>query len=460
MRLREGLMPEAKGKDRMAAKTGRFRTQLISADVTPISRRARIRMGWSHQWHRVIAVALIGVGVGAGPGSAVACVGDCKDTGTVDIADLIIGVNIALGALPVTDCEVFANQDGKVDIAQLVTGVRNALNGCPLAEIMQVNLASNDLVYDRFTDMIYASVPSRAGAIGNAIASINPHTGAIGKSVFVGSEPGNLAISDDGQFLYVALDGASSIRRFNIATMTPEIEFPLGEAQYFGLRSAGEIKVVPGNAHTIAVSLRYSGTSPAFAGVAIFDDGVKRPKETPDHTGADEMTFSDSPSILYGQDTEDTGADFFVMTLDESGVSITYDSGPYGGPFGEFGAGIQFDGGLIYATSGQVYDPVAMRLVGTFGKSGLVAPDSAAQRVFFLPNDFEANATVSVFDQETFLPVGSFEIPGISGNGFRHSFFRWGRNGLAFGQSPDFSGSGGDKVFLIQTLLASPSSKP
>jgi len=89
--------------------------------------------------------------------------------------------------------------------------------------------------------------------------------------------------------------------------------------------------------------------------------------------------------------------------------------------------------------------------------SGLVVPDSTVRRVFFLNNDFESNITsVRVFDQHTFLSVGGFEIPGGSENGSLigfHGFLRWGENGLAFGQGPDVSGSGGDEVFLIQTPL-------
>src|SRR6266849_1799221 len=81
-----------------------------------------------------------------------------------------------------------------------------------------VSLATNDLVYDPGTRRIYASVPSSAGANGNSITAIDPVTGAIGPSVFIGSEPGKLALSDDGRYLYVALDGAAAVRRFNLAT--------------------------------------------------------------------------------------------------------------------------------------------------------------------------------------------------------------------------------------------------
>src|SRR5688500_2439705 len=52
--------------------------------------------------------------------------------------------------------------------------------------IIEVPLRTNDIVYDRISDRILASVPSSAGARrGNTITPINPYTGALGTSVFV-----------------------------------------------------------------------------------------------------------------------------------------------------------------------------------------------------------------------------------------------------------------------------------
>lgn len=69
-----------------------------------------------------------------------------------------------------------------------------------------LGLPVNDFEFDRHSGKIYPSVPSRAGALGNRIVQIDPKTGALGPSVFVGSEPFNLAVSDDEEFLYVGLD--------------------------------------------------------------------------------------------------------------------------------------------------------------------------------------------------------------------------------------------------------------
>lgn len=67
------------------------------------------------------------------------------------------------------------------------------------AFVRQVPLATKDLVFNPSTQTIYASVPSSAGVGGNSVTTINPTNGVVGSSVFVGSEPGKLALSDDNQ---------------------------------------------------------------------------------------------------------------------------------------------------------------------------------------------------------------------------------------------------------------------
>src|SRR5688572_1666521 len=84
------------------------------------------------------------------------------------------------------------------------------LLGVPAAaDIRQIGLPTRDLIYDRFRHRVYASVPSSGGRLGNSIMAIDPVTGEIGPPIFVGSEPGRLALSADGRYLYVALDGAA-----------------------------------------------------------------------------------------------------------------------------------------------------------------------------------------------------------------------------------------------------------
>src|SRR5438309_319544 len=132
------------------------------------------------------------------------------------------------------------------------------------ADIRQLSLPANDLVYDPGTHGIYATVPSSGGAIGNSVTAIDPETGQIGPSVFIGSEPGRLALSDDGQYLYVGLNGAAAVRRFDLTSQTAGPQFSLGLSPITGPLLPGEIAVAPGHPETIAVAL-------GNGGVAIYD---------------------------------------------------------------------------------------------------------------------------------------------------------------------------------------------
>jgi hypothetical protein len=57
------------------------------------------------------------------------------------------------------------------------------------ANVTVLDLPANDLVWDPFGQVIYASMPSSYGANGNSIAVINPSTGAVTGYFFAGSEP-------------------------------------------------------------------------------------------------------------------------------------------------------------------------------------------------------------------------------------------------------------------------------
>jgi hypothetical protein len=142
--------------------------------------------------------------------------------------------------------------------------------------------------------MLYASVPSSSGSNGNSITAIDPLTTTVGNSVLVGSEPSTLALSDDGKSIYTLLSGAFSIRRFDVTTEIPGIQFSIGLDSSSGRYNAVDLAVAPGNPNLLAVarSSQFGGQ----AGVAAFDNGVQRTKTS---TFSDFMAFSGSASTLY-----------------------------------------------------------------------------------------------------------------------------------------------------------------
>ncbi len=312
--------------------------------------------------------------------------------------------------------------------------------------VRQISLPTNDLVYDQSTQKIYASVPSAAGSIGNSITSIDPVAGSVGNSVFVGSEPTHLAQADDGQTMYVELDGAAAVRRFNIATQTAGQQFPIGFDNFFGVYRLSDLAVAPGNPGLVAVARQHREVSPSEAGVVIFENGVQRPSVGPGHiSGASYLAFSNSPSTLYGAGQSGLS----TMTVDSSGVTVS-STRPFSG-----GTGIVLSGGRIYGSSGEVINPDTGTLVGTFSRSGDFFPSSMAVdvangRVFLLAQQ-GSTAVIRAYDINTFVLLGSVTIQGVQ-QGFSFSIrtlLRWGTNGLAFGTD--------NAVFLVQTALVNSS---
>jgi dipeptidyl aminopeptidase/acylaminoacyl peptidase len=324
-----------------------------------------------------------------------------------------------------------------------------------VVSIKQLQLPTGDLVYDSVTRRIYASVLSAAGAIGNTITPIDPMTATLGASVFVGSEPGKLALSDDNRQLYVALDGAAAVRRFDMNSQTPNLQFSLGNESFRGAYYVEDIEVLPGSPASVAISRMNRERSFRHEGVAIYDDGVQRPTTTADDTRNYAIEFTSSPSTLYGSDGDPTFGGFYTMSITDAGVTVTNARADLAR-----GLGVDMQGdknGLLYSTAGKTVNPVTQTLVGTFDLSAtgiMVAPDSSVGRVYFLTGDrntsFARTLTVRVYDQNTYQSTGSFEIKGVTG--LVTSFIRWGANGLAFATSSN-------QVFILQTSLI-PSSEP
>jgi sugar lactone lactonase YvrE len=312
--------------------------------------------------------------------------------------------------------------------------------------VRKISLKANDVIYSAATNMLYVSVPSAAGSGGNTITSVNPSTGDVGTPVFIGSEPNKLAISDDGNTMYATLDGAFAIRRFEVQTQMPGLQFPVGSDSFHGVYVVNDLAVAPAEPGTVAVVRYYRGTSPPEAGVAIFENGVQRAKTGVGHiAGSDYVAYSAMASKLYGGGSYDG---LRTMTIDATGVaSTTYASN-------SVGARIKLAGGLVYGSAGKVMNPDTGALLGTFSgaASNAFVPDAAAGRVYYLlrENFSSGPLTLKAYDTATFLPVGSQIIPGVTGD--PTTLVRWGANGLAFRTSTG-------EVYAIQTSLI-PSGSP
>jgi hypothetical protein len=290
----------------------------------------------------------------------------------------------------------------------------------------------SDLVYDAVTQRIYAAVRTNPGSV----VPINPLDGALGTPIVVGRNPVKLALSADGQFLYVgfeaAVGGVSEVQRINLTTtQAVDLTIPLGNSQFNGPQFAEDIHVLPGSSTSIAVSLRNFGFSPRHEGVAIYDGAIRRTTMTPGHTGSNVIEFSASAGTLYGYNNGTTEFGFRRMAVAASGVTVTDNYTSFQSPIliNGFNTDIHFGGGFIFSTEGKMIDPIARTVVRTFTLPGtfsnLVVSEPSLNRVFY-----QTSFTIRAFDTGSGTEVGSASVPGMTGN--PASLIRWGAKGLAF----------------------------
>jgi hypothetical protein len=246
-----------------------------------------------------------------------------------------------------------------------------------------VGIANRAIAYDSTRDVLLVAVDASVPTLGNSLIELDPHTGAMGRSVWVGSDPSVIAVSDDGTRAYVGLLGSPVISEIDLVTFNVTRTIALGVAGFFGPRYAEDIETQPGSAEVIAVSMQYQDTTPRHAGVAIIDHGVMRPNLTPGHTGSDRITWSDDPNVIYGYDNESSASRLYRLSVAPSGVSVSATASV----IHEGASDIEHVDGRIQATNGQVVDAGSLQSAGSYSAYGAIEADPAQHKTFFLSGD-------------------------------------------------------------------------
>lgn len=306
------------------------------------------------------------------------------------------------------------------------------------AELRVLSLSVGDLEFDPSRQLIYASLPDS-----NSIVTIDPETGSISEPVFVGTNPVALAISDDGRYLYVGLDGEAAVRRVNLATMSTDLQFPVGTGDPFtGVMEAKDIVVLPAQPETVAIARRHRGGTPDEVNVAIYDNGVQRPVPSTGFLHPDVLEVSQETNVVYGYHNQSTFFGFFRMFVGETG--IVSQQVRQGLAFG-FGANVEYDEGLFFSSSGQLFDGYRLEFLGQFPgvtEQAAVEPDWAIRRVFFVQAVNEVSE-LAAYDNN-FTRVGTVVPSNVLGE--PRDLIRWGTNGLAFRTTSN-------QVVLLRTEL-------
>ena len=307
--------------------------------------------------------------------------------------------------------------------------------------------ASNSMVYNPVNGLFYLSVPSSAGQpYGNSVVSVDPVSGALGQPIFVGSEPNRLALTADGRYLWVGLDGANAVRKVDLLAGTPGIPFPLpAPGTPSGSATALSLVAIPGQTDSVAVAL---GNANSSGYLGIFDSGLLRGALSYSRGYLGEtlvLQIDGSRNEIYGA----TAPYYDVWTYTSAGLTLkTYASTTYVSNSSD--QRIQVVNGKTYTDTGIVLDAEAGTLLGTLApNSGVTSTvaDGALGRVYVLnaPGYYPSYPTqIQLFNTADLSSASASVIPvNIANNAFVSQPYvstltRWGANGLAFRSSGTF----------------------
>ncbi len=303
-----------------------------------------------------------------------------------------------------------------------------------------VSLQANDIAFDPFTRKLYASIPSTATAVtGNSLVSVDPFTGNIGAPVSIGSEPNRLAETDDGNYLWVGLNGSDGLAKFNLVTQTNEATVPINLTQYGSTTSISALALAaqPGSDTTVAIETSEDG------GIGIFDvtgnTGSFRTNLSGIYSG-NIPVFGDA-THLYAHDDDTTGNEFYAYSVDANGLTNIYGYTFLG--FSAFGGGDFAIGadGFAYAPGGGIVNPAnppqqiaLLPANSTFGNEAVV-PDTAQGFVFDIGGINTASGTtagITRFQLGTYVVDALLALPASpDGQSGTYTAVHFGQDGLA-----------------------------
>lgn len=316
--------------------------------------------------------------------------------------------------------------------------------GSALQSADEISLPVADITFDPLIQKLYASVIDTGGPWSNSIVRIDPVTAQIESSIPIPTSPGLLALSDNGKFLYVAENSVGGIARVDLISSQVDTRFPLGvgpDQPIGGSWMLEDMAVMPGSPGTIAVARRstYFGHS---SGVAIYDNGVKRPSsiDIPPSEGFYRVEFA-SPATLCA--TSPRG--FQILQVEPQGVT----NAPI--LINDYAEDFAVAEGLLYGFTGRVLDTSSLLPVGSLGLGGVPVPDLENGRVYLLTTygngPWDRSIGLRSMSSSTFEQYWTKSFAGPMGHGIR--LLNLGTNGLAFSTDDN-------RVFLVRPSFYTP----
>ncbi|MEM9413429.1 MAG: hypothetical protein AAGA30_20140, partial [Planctomycetota bacterium] len=265
----------------------------------------------------------------------------------------------------------------------------------------------NDLIFDRTRNLLYATVvSSQGGTYNNTITTFCPSDLTRLNSVFVGQEPGQLAISDDGNRVYFGLNENREIATWFPDTDVVSEPIPLTGLGNFNSAFPVDIAAVPGSPDKYVVS---AGAVPND-GIVVFQ-GSKRIGESSvpvfgSDPRADGLAFANNTTLISHDPRTRGFAQWLFDGTNLELVNVVEELDPRSGQ-----VDIEFDGTRVLSSNGFALDPLLLAGLGTYSRAGAIESIPSSNMTFIFQS-----SQLFLYDSETFLQLDSIGIVGASLN--------------------------------------------
>jgi uncharacterized protein (TIGR03437 family) len=277
------------------------------------------------------------------------------------------------------------------------------------AGAIHVALAVGGMVFDSQRNLIWASVRASAGSYGNSLIGIDASSGNVSTPIYVGSDPGPVAITDDQSRAFVGLAGSPAIVPINLSTQTAGPPYPVltATAQYqaAGLWYPTVLANVPGEPESVVAvdSPSYLATT-YNRNVAVYDPGGPRPQTF--NKTVDTLINGDAQNAYYAENEVTSDFSLYHLLVNSSGITLDKQLYSIGD---SFGGTLAYSNGALFSDAGTEWTPDASHILGTFAASGTPVPLPGLNQVAYVfasPNQ----VTIVSFDLVTFRPVSTVSV--------------------------------------------------
>jgi hypothetical protein len=297
-----------------------------------------------------------------------------------------------------------------------------------------LDIAPQDLVWNPATQRLYVLTAQDSAQHGGSIVEVDPATGTLGRILPLRTDlvlpRGPLAVSGDGQYLYVGMTTASGaqVERVRVSDFTRDLTIPVPNG-------TASIKVAPGQPQTLAISTENSPSS-----IVIYDGATARSQR---FDAGNYFSWGANNGVLYAYENRyPQNGSLHELAAGPSGLTLTRTVAHVDQYQSFIDSNMSYAGGQLYWDTGTVFDTVS----GTFStpivghattpnttRLYAVAAAPEIDRAYALTTDFPdySNPSLKTLQSFRLSDRKGLWITRIASQNLHRPMIRWGTDGLA-----------------------------